>query len=264
MGKLDRVKIAEQTVAISEKGYYELNDKIIRIQTQQDYLLFEPEDMAQLDLFRGGRKFTELAETEVYNESVVDTIFNLVGEVNGGKVGVLNFASAHYPGGGFLKGSMAQEEALAYCSNLYTAIKDSKMYIINKDRGEKYYTDTATVCKATFFRDSDFEFVEDPFTVNIVTCPAVNRNKCPKDPQADKIMKKRMRRILKLMIKQGFTTIILGAFGCGVFKNDPELIAEYWDELLYGEGLGYYFERVIFSVLDKEAGTNIKVFGRYF
>ncbi|HBR75644.1 MAG TPA: TIGR02452 family protein, partial [Cyanobacteria bacterium UBA11159] len=38
------------------------------------------------------------------------------------KIGVLNFASAKNPGGGFLRGTQAQEESLARSSALYKSL----------------------------------------------------------------------------------------------------------------------------------------------
>jgi uncharacterized protein (TIGR02452 family) len=54
--------------------------------------------------------------------------------------------------------------------------------------------------------------------------------------------------------------LILGAYGCGVFGNDPNDVAKCWKELLFDEGYGGYFKRVLFVILDKSGGENIAAF----
>ena len=45
--------------------------------------------------------------------------------------------------------------------------------------------------------------------------------------------------------------IILGAFGCGVFKNNPYTVAQIFNELLKKEGFEKYFEHITFAIYDK-------------
>ena len=54
-----------------------------------------------------------------------------------------------------------------------------------------------------------------------------------------------MEKILALFVKWGCTDLILGAYGCGVFRNDPEDVARFWQELLE-EGWSRRLERVTF------------------
>lgn len=63
-------------------------------------------------------------------------------------------------------------------------------------------------------------------------------------------MKIRMRKVLALFAEKKNKNLILGAYGCGVFRNDPNLIADYWRELLYDENFISYFDNIIFAVLD--------------
>lgn len=41
-----------------------------------------------------------------------------------------------------------------------------------------------------------------------------------------KIHEKRLRRILDVAVLNNAEVIVLGAFGCGAFLNDPEIVAE--------------------------------------
>ena len=73
-----------------------------------------------------------------------------------------------------------------------------------------------------------------------------------------------MEKILALFVKWGCTDLILGAYGCGVFRNNPEKIAGWWKELLEGDFAGV-FQTVIFAVLDRSAaGACIGAFQKHF
>ena len=74
-------------------------------------------------------------------------------------------------------------------------------------------------------------------------------------------MKIRMRKVLALFAEKKNADIILGAYGCGVFRNDPYTVAKYWKELLYDENYISYFENIIFAVFDNSKSQEcIKAF----
>jgi uncharacterized protein (TIGR02452 family) len=83
--------------------------------------------------------------------------------------------------------------------------------------------------------------------------------------RAKRVMKGRMEKILALFAKWGCTSLILGAYGCGVFRNNPEDVARFWQELLVEEHWGSLFERVVFSILERPGKDgNITPFRRRF
>ena len=106
-----------------------------------------------------------------------------------------------------------------------------------------------------------------PLTASVLTLPAVNmgqvRLKGEDMVQAKAVMKARMRLSLAIFVSQQETHLILGAYGCGVFRNDPVEIAEWWRELLEDEGYGRFFEEIVFAVLDN-GGRNITPFVERF
>jgi len=268
MTRIERQKIAQETVAISEQGRY-MFDGVEKKLTQDDlYLLWEPFDMNGMCVDSIEHKGKYKGEISLINESVVDTVFNLQSRgIDGNKVGVLSFASAKNPGGGFLNGSIAQEEALAYCSNLYECIRDSELYTINKRCKSTVYTDTAITSRVTFFRTSDFQLVETPYDVNIITCPAVNMSGVQPDQvdEAKQIMENRMSKLVALMINRSYEYLILGAYGCGVFKNDPADVASTWYDLFIGRNLRTYFKEIHFSIYElSSSDQNMKEFTRVF
>jgi len=88
---------------------------------------------------------------------------------------VLNFASATHPGGGFLSGARAQEEYLARSSGLYACIRDNPMYAFHRSRSDPHYTNYAVYSpEVPVFRSDDGSLLDEPYTVGIITSPAVN------------------------------------------------------------------------------------------
>lgn len=265
--------LAQETVEISQAGRYTLGNRVISFGGARPTQLWTAADLDRL--VQG----TELpgdgpsAALEVRGEGTVDAVFRL----SGGKalcpqLGVLNFASAKNPGGGFLNGSVAQEECLAFCSNLYhtqTTGQGPRYYEINRANRDPAYTDTMLIGDVTFFRTADYALTAGAVTCPVITAPAVNmgiviRNGDSVD-RAKEVMKGRMGKILALFAKWGCTRLVLGAYGCGVFRNDPEDVARFWQELLEGEGWGRLFETVSFSILERPGRDgNIAPFRRRF
>ena len=69
----------------------------------------------------------------------------------------------------------------------------------------------------------------------------------------DEAMYTRMKYILCLFAEYGCKDLILGAFGCGVFKNSPITVSQYWYNILVKENLGRFFNKVTFAVLGLDA-----------
>lgn len=156
---------------------------------------------------------------------------------------VLNFASATNPGGGVVWGSTAQEECLCRCSTLYANLMHHKMwdkfYGPHREENNPLYNDDCiyTPDVVVFKTDTvrpELMPIEDWWHVNVITCAAPNlrndRDGTPRVTISDAELKelhiKRMRRILSIAASKGNEVVILGAYGCGAFKNQPEVVAE--------------------------------------
>jgi uncharacterized protein (TIGR02452 family) len=185
---------------------------------------------------------------------------------------ILNFASSRYPGGGFMTGAMAQEEALCHCSNLYADLKEHEsFYEYNKEHiNNGLYADgmiySQDVC---FFKTGDWKPMK-PVLMNVITCAAPNRtyaiktgNKPETIRQFDETMSRRIEQIIKVAIANGADHLVLGAFGCGVFKNPPELVADIMYDYLVNKGYGYYFKQVTFAMNDSK-NKNATAFANKF
>ncbi|TFK26269.1 hypothetical protein FA15DRAFT_297969 [Coprinopsis marcescibilis] len=199
------------------------------------------------------------------------------------RVGLLNFASAKKPGGGFINGARAQvwsfllvvlqlillkcfclqEESIARSSTLYASLMidtAQEFYEIHrKDPHGGYYSHAMIYTPRVQLLRDDAGGWHAPIEVEVVTSPAVNAGvvrRAAEDEDAEELvisstMKERMARILYLFEKQGIKNLVLGSFGTGVFQNRVQLVCELWVQLLIGEGarFGKSFDRVMFAVL---------------
>ncbi len=176
-------------------------------------------------------------------------------------IAVLNFASAKNPGGGFINGAMAQEESIAASSCLYkTLLAHEEYYRNNRVCNTMMYTNYAIYSPdVVFFRDGAFRLLEEPVTASVLTLPAVNMGqvllKGENVTLAKQAMRERMKLALAIFASQKCPHLILGAYGCGVFRNDPKEVAAWWRQLLE-ENFPDAFQTIIFAVLDKSASQS--------
>lgn len=254
---MDRKATANETLRIMDQGWYEVEGRRIDIAGLQkesiahSKLIFEARwpELEQSLPAPGAQK----AVLRVANEASVKAVLDFC--ANKERVAVLNFASAKNPGGGFLNGAMAQEEALAASSGLYrTLTAHREYYDLNRAFGSMIYTDTAIYSPdVVFFRDDRFRLLEQPVTASVLTLPAVNFGQVlfkGEDPDtAKRAMRRRMKLALTAFAAMGDRNLVLGAYGCGVFRNDPKDVARWWKELLE-EGFSSLFEQITFAVLD--------------
>lgn len=187
---------------------------------------------------------------EVVNETTAQAAVRLqaAGKTN---IVALNFASARNQGGGFLAGAMAQEEDLCRCSGLYPCLKSKPMfYNENILCDDCFYTDNIIYSpNVPFFRNEHNLFIETPFTLSIISSPAPNLNgaKDMDKKMVAEVLVNRMDRILSVAASHGHTTLILGAWGCGAFGNDPKDVAELFKSALI---VCPAFKHVCFAVYD--------------
>lgn len=165
---------------------------------------------------------------------------------------VLNFASARNPGGGWLRGTATQEESSARSSTLVGSLEQCpEYYRANRECGSARYTDHAIWSDGvTFFRDDYGNFVA-PYRANVLTIPAPNLSgDVPLDPEAvHATLKHRIGCVLLEAAYMRQKYLVLGAWGCGVFRNDPQQVAELWYQFLRQRWHGY-FKRVVFAIHD--------------
>jgi uncharacterized protein (TIGR02452 family) len=169
---------------------------------------------------------------------------------------VLNFASAKNPGGGFLNGARAQEESLARSSGLYACLEGREMYPHHRQMADCMYSSWMIWSPdVPVFRDDETgELLEEPYPCAFLTTPAPNASVVlERDPgraaEVERLMRERVARSLAIAASHGHTHLVLGAWGCGVFGNDPAVVADAWRRELDGPFRGT-FDEVVFAVLD--------------
>ena len=242
-------------------------------------IISDPED------FRGEKYYDDPAIIKVTNRdtfTAAKEYANIINSANEGFVGVLNFASSTNPGGGVTKGSTAQEECLCRCSNLYLTLYQEKCireyYNVNKKYMSNIGSDAIIYSRNVYvFKDKDYNMlpVEDRFYVDVLTCAAPNlrenpRNQYNSDASEEKltltdeelynIHVKRARNILNVAIKNEDDYLILGAFGCGAFRNNPEIVAKAYKDVL--QDYMYCFKVIDFAIIDGKYSNNYEIFKR--
>jgi uncharacterized protein (TIGR02452 family) len=278
-----RQQTAQETVAILERGWYESpTGRRVSLQDALDVarsgsVLYTPEQFRKVAMRRDhlleGKGDAPTPTFAVVNETTLSAARRLLAEEAGSRPLALNFASAKNPGGGFLNGSQAQEESLARASGLYACIAPMRqMYEANRSFPSCLYTDHMIYSPdVPVFRDDEDALLERPYAVSFVTAPAVNvgalrRNELEKLPQVEPVMLARMEKVLSLAVVHGHDVLVLGAWGCGVFDNDPMRVADWFARWMTGGGhFRRAFRRVVFAVWDRSTdGATLHAFERVF
>jgi len=183
-----------------------------------------------------------------------------------GPVAVLNFASARNPGGGFLNGAQAQEEALCRASALYTCLLQARgFYDHHRAHRDPFYTDRVIHSPAVpVFRDDKGRLLDEPYTAGFLTAAAPNagvvlRTAPERAAELPGAVAVRAERVLETAVAHGYRRLVLGAWGCGVFQNDPAQVAGAFHALLGPGGrFAAAFEHVVFGVLDRTPGATVR------
>ena len=242
MDKFELVEIFKDTVDFG----ISFNNSITTKHTFRDIKIVEPTDYKD--------------NIKVVN---IDSVSAIIEYSKLGKTCVLNMASYKRPGGGVANGARAQEECLFRCSNLYHTIGANLYPIIEN---QCIYTKDAV-----FFKDVNYNYI-DSVVSDVITIAAINLNENSlyntntDISEYEKINKNKIRLMLSKAIDNQVENIILGAWGCGVFNNNPEIISFYFYDVLVNEGYAAYFKNVIFAIINdhNSVGNNFYSFNEQF
>ncbi len=161
----------------------------------------------------------------------------------------LNFANGIHPGGDFLGGARAQEETLCRSSALFATLEGDAMYAAHLARPRPDSTDWCIVSPdVPFFRADDGASLERPWPCSVITCAAPVAARVGQ-PESGDLLERRIHRVLDVARAYGYRTLVLGAWGCGAFGNDPARTARDFRAALEG-GFAGAFEDVVFAVTD--------------
>lgn len=192
----------------------------------------------------------------------------------GKKVCVLNFASATNPGGGVVNGSSAQEECICRCTTLYPCLNTDAMwnafYKPHRKAANPLYNNDCIYTPDVCVFKSDVNFPEllprnDWWTVNVLTCAAPNLRERPSNAmnpfagdtaakitltELEKLLTARIKRIFETAVVNGNEVLILGAFGCGAFRNPPKIVAKVFNTVM--QDYLCYFDTIEYAVFHTE------------
>lgn len=265
--------IARDTEAIVTAGHYRAPDgREVSIERALTAALSgtrlygpEPVPVAVLDTDR-------TPAFEVTDESSLQAAHRLTAGSTA-RVAVLNYASARNPGGGYLNGAQAQEEALCRGSALHaTLLRAPEYYAHHRAERSAFYTDRVIHSPGVpVFRDDRGRLLDTPYTVGFLTSPAPNAGVIRRQTPAEAhripaALARRAERVLEVAAVRGYRRLVLGAWGCGVFQNDPAEVAGAFRTLLADGGrFAGHFEQIVFGILDRSPESQIRAaFTRVF
>ncbi|MGB6301276.1 MAG: TIGR02452 family protein [Rivularia sp. (in: cyanobacteria)] len=272
-----RALIAQETIEILNQGFYQnQQQETINIQEYLQAAIKKSVHYSENDF---SKVFSQLRKKqvkenqnqveikfEINNETTLNAANRLVNQQGFDKILCLNFASAKNPGGGFLNGSQAQEESLARATGLYPCIAQmTQMYKENRYYGSCLYLDDMIYSpQVPVIRDDDDKLLDKPFLISILTVPAVNAGAVRKNGKKQEINKiestmlQRTEKLLSVAAVNDYKVLVLGAWGCGVFKNNPDDVARYFHyHLLENPKFSGLFEKVVFAVLDNTKDESV-------
>lgn len=257
-----RSKVFQETVAIARKGgYYSDHQKYIELPT--------PETM---------KKGTRFYSVELPpNNSISlkqDTIIEVINEDSilaakqlkndGFNPAVLNMASRQNPGGGVLNGAGAQEENLFRRTNLFLSMyqfapyaaeyglaRSRYQYPLDRNFGGVY---TPDACVFRGLEKDGYPLLDEFFLLSFIAVPAMNRPALDYNgkivPNLITGIKNKIRTILRIGLRKGHDALVLGAWGCGAFRNPPSHIASLFHEILEETEFKNKYRKVVFAILE--------------
>eukprot|EP01132_Coremiostelium_polycephalum_P002485 gene2485-3076_t len=258
-----RKLIIDQTMVYCRQGWYPLN-KTSKIEFNLD-LLHEnirktKVHFQQPPIDNLKSPVLDHSEIKIYNEDCILVGKELINQ--GFNPVVLNMASKNNPGGGYLKGSGAQEENLHRRTNLFCSLEDpdgiqrgsEKRYPI-PDHGALYSPGIVV------FRDSEmkgYQLLEEPYLMSFISAAAIPHPPCYRDQSGRFMIKpdivatliKKIETILAVALHHGHDSIVLSAFGCGAFKSPPHHMAQLFNQVINSNQFRNRFKLVTFAIIE--------------
>ena len=177
---------------------------------------------------------------------------------------VLNMASRRNPGGGVATGAAAQEETLFRRTNLFRSLyqfapyaeqygikRSQHQYPLDRNFGGIYTPD------AIYFRESEqkgYALMDEPVGLSFITVAGMNRPDLTTDGMIAahhvEPIKNKIRTIFRMGLVHGHDSLVLGALGCGAFRNPPRHVARLFHEVMDEPEFKNKFRRIVFAILD--------------
>ena len=245
--RAENVKIYTDNENICQKFY----NGVINSQHDKSEIVSDPPKKRRID-YDGSPNITVVNST------------SLIEALKFEKPMILNFASAIHPGGGYIRGANAQEECLCRSSTLYPVLKPFEhFYSFHKDSSDTRYSDIMIYSpEITFFRD-DYGFMMDkPVDISVLTAAAPNnRNKHISNDDLRKIFEHRIRKVFLIAEHHRHKNLILGAWGCGAFACDPDIVAKAFSTVIFSST--WDFSNLVFAIADTVENKLVNTFRKH-
>ncbi len=198
--------------------------------------------------------------------------------VRDGRVAVLNFANPENAGGGVNIGAMAQEECLCRSSNLYPCLTEARLfsdfYEYHRNLHSHFYSDRLIYTRGVtvFKTDDDIPRMlprREWFETDVITCaaPYLGHSKYTNPTLLSRVFERRIKNIIEAALDNKVTTLILGAFGCGAFKNPARLVAKAFLSVIEKNGYRSMFKNIVFAIKPVDGdrlSANFRIFAHTF
>jgi len=213
------------------------------------------------------KKYDSLSLFPVADKSIPEVVYTNAGTVEAlfeiedeGKIAILNFASYKNPGGLFIGGSSAQEEMLCHHSFLYNVLREFEDSYYERNRSNLnrgLYQDECLYSPDITFFNEDATKIAD-----VITCAAPNKSLLRygrfTSEENTQVLKKRAQFIKNIAQVNNVEVLILGAWGCGVFKQEPEEVAKIFEEVFAKTSI----KKIVYAVPGSD--NNAKCFQNHF
>lgn len=262
---MDRKRIATTTLAAFETGsYVSPAGATVELSALLGACLegtraYQPEQLAEFVARQAHASPTGVVTMfTIAHESTLQGAARLAASGDYQRIAVLNFASARTPGGGFLGGAQAQEESLARSSALYLSLlRCPEFYAYHRALDTCLYSDRMIYSpRCPVVRDDGGRWLASPYVVDFITSSAPNagailRNEPHNLPRIAPVLHERSGKVLALAAHHQADTLILGAWGCGVFHNDPRMVAgAFFEHLGPGGEFAQSFRHIHLAIHD--------------
>ncbi len=186
-------------------------------------------------------------EIELSTRRTTEATLKLHKESPNLRIAVLNFANAYHPGGGVREGSPAQEESICRVTDLYRFLSNTdpelqKFYKYHKEKASDLASERLIFSKDVTVLKNDGDAplvldVNDRFNIDVITMAAPDlSNPAIRDFMDDGRLFSchlvRAQHLLSVAAHNEVDILVLGAFGCGVFQNNPKVVVSAWKTAL--------------------------------
>ena len=258
-----RVMVFQHTVSVVNMGYYHtISGKKVIVPDSREMVqntCFYCDEIVAID-----SKKEFVTQYNVENMDCLNAAKRL--QDDGYNVAVLNMASRQNPGGGVYGGAGAQEENIFRRTDLFKSMfqfasyasqyglpQSSNQYPLNRNYGG-VYTPNAFVFRDV--EDKGYELMDSPFHMSFISVPGMNKPDLTAEGMIAEYhvepIKNKIRTIFRIGLIHNHDALVLGALGCGAFRNPPKHIAKLFHEVINEPEFKNKYRRIVFAIIDDQ------------